>query len=318
VPVATVTTRPRGYGDQIRAVKALCRTFHPDVLHTHGYLADVIGLASVRCETTSLVSTVHGFIGGGWKNRVYERIQCWSYGHGFSAVVAVSRQLRADLSARGVKAGVLRTVPNGWPVGQHYMPTLEARCGLEIPRDAFSIGWIGRISREKGLDILLQAVDLLRAGNWHLTIVGDGPERARLQKESEQQSNWPRTSWRGAIPEAGRLIRGFDLVVMSSRTEGTPMVLFESMDAGVPIVATAVGGIPDVLSSREGLLVPANNPAALAEAIRVTMANPSTAAERATRAHKLLDSRFAMDPWLDEYDRVYQAICPSRRVGWRG
>jgi glycosyltransferase involved in cell wall biosynthesis len=115
-------------------------------------------------------------------------------------------------------------------------------------------------------------------------------------------------TWHGVVPDAGRLLRAFDVLVLSSRTEGTPMVVLEAMAAGVPIVATRVGGVPDVLSSADAMLVPPEDPAALAAAIRAVHDHPDAARSRADSARRRLDTEFALAPWLARYEAIYRQV----------
>ncbi len=110
------------------------------------------------------------------------------------------------------------------------------------------------------------------------------------------------------MPGAGSLLPAFDLLMLSSRTEGTPMVLFEAMEAGVPIVATAVGGVPDVLTESEGWLVPAGSSAALAAAAGEALGNGEEAKRRAARAAERLRREFAVGPWVDAHVALYREI----------
>jgi glycosyltransferase involved in cell wall biosynthesis len=120
-----------------------------------------------------------------------------------------------------------------------------------------------------------------------------------------------RVHWAGARPAAGRLFAAFDAFVLSSRTEGTPMVLFEAIDAGVPVIATAVGGVPDVVGSEHAWLVPSEDPSALARAMVEALTDRATAARRSDEARRRLRDRFGLEPWLDAYDRIYREIARS-------
>jgi glycosyltransferase involved in cell wall biosynthesis len=121
-----------------------------------------------------------------------------------------------------------------------------------------------------------------------------------------------RVSFHGEVTRASRVFPAFDLFVLSSRTEGTPITLLEAMHAGVPIVATAVGGVPDVVSAEEAVLIPAEDPAALASAIREVYANPADAAARADRARSRLEKDFSPAPWIEAYDRIYRTAAATR------
>lgn len=108
------------------------------------------------------------------------------------------------------------------------------------------------------------------------------------------------------LTEAGPLFGAFDVYVLSSRSEGLPVVLLEAMAAGTPIVATTVGGVSDTLGEREGYLVPAEDAEALARAISLALSDPADALQRADSARKRLARDFALDHWLDRYEAVYR------------
>jgi glycosyltransferase involved in cell wall biosynthesis len=257
------------------------------------------------------VATAHGFTGGGLKNRLLERLDRWILGR-FDAVIAVSRTLADQLIAAGVPRGSMHVVPNAW-----CPPTLldraTARRELGLDERAFQVGWVGRVSAEKGLDLFLDALTRVTVLPLSAAIIGDGPERKRLMRRAEAAGLGPRLRWLGTVSEAGRLFRAFDAFVLSSRTEGTPVVLFEAMAAGVPIVATAVGGVPDVLSDREALLVAPENPAALAAALENLVKDPDSARVRAEAARSRLTQDFAAEPWAERHIAIYQML-NSRRV----
>src|SRR5262249_44431217 len=149
-----------------------------------------------------------------------------------------------------------------------------------------------------------QSLAHLRDAAVRITVVGDGRERAAVEAMAGDLGVADRIAWAGIVPNAAALMRAFDVLVLSSRTEGTPITLLEAMSAEVPIVATAVGGVPDVIGAAEGILVPAEDPLALAEAIRGVAANPSAAAERAVKAKRRLETVFAIEPWVAAHERV--------------
>jgi glycosyltransferase involved in cell wall biosynthesis len=309
VQVVSLALASRAYAGALQQLLGTCRALGPYVLHSHGYVTDVLAAVGKGRIAAPVVSSVHGFTGGDWKNRLYEWMQCRAYRR-FEGVLAVSEKLAHDLVDRGVPARRLHVVPNAFP-GMVAAHTKDgARRALGIPTDAFCIGWVGRVSREKGLDVLIDALPDLAGLPWQLTVVGDGLERDRLEKQAEESGFGPRVSWRGAVPQAYDLIPAFDVLVLSSRTEGTPMVLLEAMSLSVPVVATAVGGIPGVVSPAEALLVAPEDPAALATAIRSIHDHQTEARERALRARVRLETKFAMAGWLDRHDEVYDAVQP--------
>ena len=318
-----VTTHPiglsgRAYRQERAAMRELYRRLAPDLVHTHGYRPDVVDAAPARSEGIPTVTTVHGFTAGDWKNRLYERLQRRTYRRLFDAVVVVSRALVGRLVLDGVPASRVHVVNNAW---QETAPPLDretARQSLGVDPEGFRIGWVGRLSQEKGPDVLIDALGLLQdlPPRLGVSIVGDGPvaEQQSLLARAKRLGVAERITWHGLVRDAARAFSAFDLFVLSSRTEGTPLVLFEAMAAGVPIVATRVGGVPDVLSVAEAALVPSPDPVALAAAIRAVYNDPVLARARAERARARLVARFTVSPWLRRYEAVYRTVTHTAAV----
>ena len=310
VPIIRVVQPARSFRTQRRLVLQICRRMKPDVLHTHGYLPDVLAASLGRKFPAARVSTVHGFTGGGWRNRFYEWLQRRSYAR-FDAVVAVSKKLAVDLTPQASRRS-LHTLPNAWMPPEQQLSPEAARAALGLSLEVFHIGWVGRISREKGADILIEALPALTDIKLHVTLIGNGVERATLEHRVNELKLEDRVSFHGEVARASRLFPAFDLFVLSSRTEGTPITLFEAMDSGVPIVATSVGGVPDVVSANEAILIQPEDPAALASAIRRVYDDPIDATLRAVRARERLENEFAAAPWIDSYGRIYEMAITAR------
>jgi glycosyltransferase involved in cell wall biosynthesis len=217
------------------------------------------------------------------------------------------------LAKRGVPKARLRTILNAWSPSGTPADRLAARRALALPVDGTVVGWVGRLTHEKGADVLLDAFASAPALPPRLSIVGAGPELDALQVQARSRGLEGRVQWHGFVPDAGQLLSAFDVFVLSSRTEGTPIALFEAMAAGVPIVATSVGGVPDVITDAEALLVPPEDPLALATAIRRVVDDPRVAAQRAAAARLRLAEKFAVDPWLSAYENVYRSVARGPR-----
>jgi glycosyltransferase involved in cell wall biosynthesis len=147
-----------------------------------------------------------------------------------------------------------------------------------------------------------------------VSFVGAGHEEPALRRRAVEQGVDSRITWHGAVPDADRVMTAFDLLVISSRTEGTPIVLFEAIAAEVPVVATAVGGIPDVVTDREAWLVPPDRPDALAHAIRDAWRDRNGAAARARAASAVLGARYGIDSWLDAHEVLYRTLPLKGRI----
>jgi len=310
VAVIALRLPPRAYRRERRALRELMLDARPDVVHTHGYRADVQAGAVARRLGVATVATVHGFTGGAWRNHLYEWLQQRSLRRS-DAVVAVSRPLVERLRRGGVEASRLHLLLNAWGGRGAARERDEARGRLGLPRDAFVIGWVGRLSHEKGADVLLEALARTRERAGLACVIGDGPERAALEARAGQLGLASRVRWCGAVPDAGSLFAAFDVFALSSRTEGTPMVLFEAMEAGVPIVATAVGGVPDVVGDDEAWLVPPEDPGELSRALDAARVDLGAAERKVEASRRRLTARFGLDPWLDAYERIYAQVIAS-------
>jgi glycosyltransferase involved in cell wall biosynthesis len=229
---------------------------------------------------------------------------------GFDAVIAVSRALSSHLSSQGVPANRLRMIQNAFPGAVALQSRREARARLGITDERFQLGWVGRLSHEKGPDQMIDALALLDTSKVALTIIGDGPERARLQAQAERLEVASAIRWAGNQSSAAQLFSAFDAFVLSSRTEGIPMVLFEAMAAGIPIVATRVGGVPEVLDDSCAYLVESGDGTQLASAIETLRTDPRFAA-RIARARQRLDTQFSTDAWIDRHKALY---CEFQRL----
>jgi glycosyltransferase involved in cell wall biosynthesis len=178
VPVLPIVSSGRDYLGDWRRIRRECAEYAPDVVHTHGYRADVLGGGAARAAGCRTVTTVHGFLGGDWKNRVYERLQRRAFRH-FDAVVAVSRRMGEELSERSLPQ--LHVVPNAFCSWHEIVAQDEARAALGLRAEEFCVGWVGRLSHEKGADVMVRALAENAMSDVHLSIVGDGPERNTLR-----------------------------------------------------------------------------------------------------------------------------------------
>jgi glycosyltransferase involved in cell wall biosynthesis len=303
----------RAYGKERDAVRALCDELKPDVVHTHGYRSDVVDSAVARAAGVPVVSTVHGFTGGGLRNRIYEWIQERAF-RDFDAVVAVSEPIVERLARRGVARSRIHLIPNAFDGAASVVERVAARERLGLPKDEFTVGWVGRLSAEKGPDVFIDAIQHLAQPLPAAAVVGGGPDEQLLRERAERLGVAERLRWLGVVPGAGALIGAFDIFVLSSRTEGLPIVLLEAAAAGVPIVATRVGGVPSMFPDGEVALVAPDDPHALAAAIDAVRSDPAAAHSRAAAARRRLEGDFAPRPWLERHEALYRSL-PERRSG---
>jgi glycosyltransferase involved in cell wall biosynthesis len=313
VPVRVIHVPPRAYWTERRLVAATCEVVRPDVVHTHGYRVDVVDRPVAARRGIPTVTTVHGRdLRSGPKARFYEWIQRRSYRR-FDAVVTVSGPLFEATLGDGVQRGRLHCIPNAWAGLRDPLSREAARRELGLDESERVVGWVGRLIPVKGADIFLDALGRLPRPRPVAAVVGYGPEADRLRRQAEALGLADRVRFFPDVQDAGRLFAAFDTYVLSSRSEGIPIVVFEAMAAGTPVVATSVGGVPSVLDSSTGWLVSPLDSLALADAIAASLADRDDALARVSRARVRLATDFAYEPWLDRYDRVYRGLVSARR-----
>jgi glycosyltransferase involved in cell wall biosynthesis len=306
IPVTVVAVPPRHYYAEYAELRGLLDRLQPDIVHTHGSRADIVGGLAARRGGTKHVSTVHGFTGGGLRNRLYEFRQRWAL-RSADAVIAVSSPLVERLASAGLARQRIHLVPNGYLAAGKLLERRAARDLLSLPADTPIIGWVGRLSLEKGADVMIEAL-ALSDQSWRLSIIGDGPQSDVLRARARDLGVANRISWHGSVADAALLLRAFDVFVLSSRTEGTPIILFEAMHAGIPIVATSVGGVPDVISAAHAVLVPPENPRLIADAIDHIRVDQNAALQRSARALQRVTDAYGHARWIASTRAVYETV----------
>ncbi len=305
VSLEEVRLPPRSYRREIAAVLKTLASGGAGVVHTHGFHGNLIGWRAARRARKPVVATVHGYTGGGAKGRLYDWLDQRILVR-FDAVVPVSSPLEAQLRGAGVPPARLTLIRNARPGTRAPLTRAEARGLLGLPTDGMIAGWIGRLSFEKGPDGFVEVMRRLPEV-WRGSVIGTGPMAASLAEQASAQLS-DRITWHGSVPDAGSLLAAFDVVALTSRTEGTPMVVLEAMAARVPVVATRVGGVPDLLGDAEGAVVPPNDPDAIAIAIDRIRTDPGSAAERVRMAAIKLETEFGYPAWVERYEQLYRHL----------
>ena len=190
------------------------------------------------------------------------------------------------------------------------------RADLGIAPDERIILCIGRLSKEKGQLDLVAAIDRLRqmrpAEPVRLILAGDGPARPQIVEAIQSMGLSGQVTLAGHIPDIGRYYQAADLVVIPSLSEGSPNVLLEAMAAGIPVVATPVGGIPEIVTHGESaLLVPPQNPGAMAEAINLLLSSPGTAISLAQQARANVETDYTPEARARSLLQIYAGLLHS-------
>lgn len=315
VDAVALEIRTRAYLSEIRQVSAIIRSFRPDVIHTHGSRSDLLHFPAARLCGIPIVTTLHGSSRPGGLAGLSESVQSWSL-RWFDGVIGVSRALVHETASRGVPARRIHHIPNGAPIVEQGFTRDEARRRLGIGEHEQVVGWVGRLIPVKGADLFLMALAEARESSWKAVVIGNGPELPRLKQMAAALGIDQRVRFAGEVAAAGSYQSAFDRFVLSSRSEGLPMVLLEALVALTPVVAFPVGGVADLLSENEAFLAEPGDPVDLARALRRALADPDSARARATAAKERLDSRFGTEHWLDLHETLYARL--ARRVAARG
>lgn len=286
-----------------------------DILHSHGYKGDVgFGLMPKRLRKIPLISTLHGWtsVSGFSKNRVYEQLHLMSLKY-IDAVVLVSQAMCYTRKLKTRRNINFHVIHNGIPISEEQSvrspnTSLDQKI-LDFCEKGFTIGSIGRLSAEKGYRYLVEALDILiKEGiDARLIIIGEGRERNSLERAVAHYGLAENVIMPGYRENARDYLPYFKVFAVSSLTEGLPVTILEAMHAKIPIVATRVGGIPEVLQDNHGgLLVEPLSPKNLSEAIRLFYRDGKLARDLASLSFQEVVNNYTSKAMTLRYLDIYK------------
>lgn len=238
------------------------------------------------------------------------------------ALVAVSpTAAREWLGEVGLEVQV-ELIPDGIPLAPPVRPETRAalRRELGVPAGSICVGSVGRLDPVKDQATLLRTMASLAASGLDAVclLVGDGPERPSLTRLAGDLGLRERVRFLGSRRDVPRLLPAFDLFVQASLSEALPNALLEGLGAGLPVVATAVGGTLDVVRPEVGLLVPPADPAAMALAVLRLARDPELRHRLGTAGRALVSRRYSLDAMLTAYADLYARLLPPPAPAWAG
>ena len=308
----------------------LIRAERPQILHTHTAKAGAIGrLAALVAGPDAppiVVHTFHGHVLHGYFDPV--RTQVFRLLERFlartsTALIAVSPQVRDDLVSLHVAPAKKFTVVRlGIELDERVAideeMRAEARRVMGIPPERFAVGWVGRMTGVKRTDDVVRAFAALRKRGVDacLCIVGDGPDREQVERRAHELGVIRDCLFLGYQEDVARFFAVFDAFVLSSVNEGTPVVAIEALAAGRPVVATRVGGVPDVVTDGvDGFLVEPGDIEALADRLERLALDPELRSAMGEAGRTRVLPRYAVSRLIDDIDRLYRSLLqPSSTV----
>ena len=291
------------------ALAPLVRLARGGLLHAHDYKSLLFALAAGAIARAPVVTTFHGDTAESGLVSAYERLARRSAR--FAAGVAATSEPLARRIRTAAPSVPVHLIPNGITLAR--MPSegerAAARDALALPAAVLVVAYLGRLSPEKAPEVLLRAVH----GTGALVLfAGEGPLRARLEAEGAGAP----VRFLGFVGDVRQVLAAADVLALPSRTEGLPMAVLEAMVAGLPVVASAVGSLPEVLGDGAGLLVPPGDVGALRAALG-QLADPGRRQSVARTARARVEARYGATEMARTYrERLYQPVL-ERRVGLR-
>lgn len=307
----------------IREISGWLSAIKPHVVHLNSSKAGVLGtVAARRANVSQVVYTAHGFVFNvplpGWQRYAYRTLERWS-ARGKDAIICVSEADRQSaLRWKIAPAEKLITIRNGIDAGtinfhskEKARQILSTTYHLPLTTDHIIIGTIANLYPTKGIrDFIAAAATVARNyPNAAFIAIGEGDQRPTLESAIRHHGLAGKFHLAGAIPDAVRLLPAFDMYVNASHKEGFPYALLEAMAAELPIVATAVGGVPEMMTDgKEGLLVPVGQPAALNTAIVQLMQNQPRARALGRAAGQRVRQEFTLKKMVAQTTAWYQKV----------
>lgn len=297
----------------------------PDLVHTHRYKDSVLGAVAAKLAGVPyVVRTVHGLTEPmtGWsrmKFRAYEALdratlQCMA-----DLVIGVSKGIADTLAQSGYRPTMLTHIHNGIDLGQMtpIQASADVRRELGLDDASLVIGAVGRLSPVKGHASFLDAAKLIlqEEPRARFLLVGNGPLQRQLRAQAAQLGLGDACLFLGDRADVYDLVAAMDVFVLPSLNEGIPMALLEAMALNRPVVATDVGGVPEVLEHRvTGLLVSPADPRGLADACLNLLANPAWAGRLGQQARHAVESRFTLERSGRELVEAYRSVAAIPKI----
>jgi glycosyltransferase involved in cell wall biosynthesis len=303
----------------IPAALAICRREQVAIWHGHEYKSNALGLILRRFWPMHLITTAHGWVQHTRRTPFYYRIDRFCLPR-YERVIAVSPDLYDSSIAAGVAADRCSLIENGIDTEQYQrrVPAAEAKARLGVAPGRLVVGAVGRLSAEKGFDLLIRVMQRVLAEGLdaELWIVGTGDQRPQLERMISDMNLGERVRLLGYRADTIDLYHAMDLFVLSSLREGLPNVLLEAMAIGVPVVATRIAGVPRLIRDGvDGLLVEAGNEDELAASMKQILTSDQLRHKFALAGRERIETSYSFRVRMDKVRAIYDellAAAPTR------
>ena len=315
--IAVKLLKQRATIDPVMVLRArrLVREHDINVIQTHGYKSNVLGFFLHALWRMPWIGFAHGYTDENWRVRTYNRLDLAAL-RGADRVVAVSDATRQKLTGKGIHAGNIRLIYNAVEpddaAGRPDDGEVKKRHRIAPGRKV--IGVIGRLNPEKGQLIFLKALRSVIARQPAVTalLIGDGQDRSSLEQYCERNGLTDHVIFTGYQEEIAPYYRALDLLVLPSLSEGLPNTVLEAMTFGVPVLASRVGGVPEIIDTGNGVLVPPGDPDVLAERMTELLGDDRRRTAIGARGRSALYPRFSPDDRARRIVALYEELLATR------
>ena len=294
-----------------RRLRGVVAELRPQVLHSHLKHADVVAGRVAARTGIPQVSTLHVIEDGvGALGRLKRAIATRSRRRTAAMTIAVSdaqRQWYLEMSGEDPRRVVTirNGIPDPGPVDSAKREAVRAELG--IGRDTVAAAMVAVMRPGKGHDVVFAALAAI-APQVSIVLVGDGELMGEVAEQARRHPG--RVILTGFREDVARLLGGVDLVIHPSTADALPTALVHAAASRLPVVATAVGGIPEIVTPESGILVPVGDATALAAAINTLAADPARRARMGEAARRQFEERFTVERWIAELQGIYEAVIP--------
>ena len=299
----------------IPALRRFVREHKIDVLHTHGYKSDVLGVLATVGLGCAHVATPHGWsTRAGPKLRVYEMLDRLAFAW-CDAVAPLSDDLQDEIRRLPWVKGNVRMIRNGVDLSEvRDAGAVVAEVALLRAQGAEIFGYIGQLIPRKRIDTLIRAFAELRSGEKHLFLVGDGPARSDLEQLARTLGVSARVHFTGFRNDRLSFLKGFDVFVLPSLLEGIPRCVMEALAAGIAVIASDIEGCRTIVRNEEtGLLFAPGNHDALLRQMERLRAHPELRARLGGAGRTLIWKEFSAEEMAKRYVELYRDLVDRSR-----